>query len=217
MDRDQMRVRLIAVLVGACVLAAAQLGLRSGAGEATGSRLLSALRNPSTAPLPVPFGFPPAKAARFRAMDRLRQRAASIPAAPPSQDSTAAGLTAGILGLHDGGPFNATQFVGTNLWNGPLHRRWLVVQAGGVAALADGSMPPGPAGASRARAAVFVYWRGIRPDASTASRVVGVIRAPGHPAGELIIRSARGGVLEIALTGTSRVYRFDLARLRFVS
>jgi hypothetical protein len=199
------------------VLAGAQLGLRSGAGEATGSRPLSALRNPSTAPLPVPSGFPPAKAARFRAMDRLRQRAASIPAAQPSQDSTTAGLTAGILGLHDGGPFNATQFAGTNLWNGARHGRWLVVQAGGVPAVAPGSMPPGPAGASRTKAGVFVYWRGIRPDASTASRVVGVIRAPGHPAGELVVRSVRGGVLALALAGTSRVYRFDPASLKFVS
>jgi hypothetical protein len=212
-----MTPRRLAILAGACVLLAVALALRSGAGDATGSRLLSALRNPSTAPLPVPSGFPPAKAARFRAMDRLRQRAASIPAAPPSQDSTAAGLTAGILGLHDGGPFSASEFIGTNLWNGPVHGRWLVVQAGGVPALAPALMPPGPAGASRTRAGVFVYWRGLRPDASTASRVVGVIRPPGHPTGELVVRNVRGRVLELSRAGTSRVYRFDVATLRFVS
>jgi hypothetical protein len=45
--------------------------------------------------------------------------------------------------------------------------------------------------------------------------VVGVIRAPGHPAGELVAERARGGVLTLSLSGSGRAYRFDLTRLRF--
>lgn len=203
-----------AFFVGALVCLS--LVMRAGAGDATGSRVPSGLRSPSIAPLPVPAGFPPAKAARFRAMDRLRQRAAATPATAPSQGSVAAGLTSGILGLHDGGPFSPSQFVGTNLWNGRVRGRWLVVQAGGVPVGAPGALPPGPASASRTQAGVFVYWRGVAPSSAAPSRVVGVIRAPDRPVGQLVVDSVRGGVLRLSLAGTGRVYRFSVATLRFL-
>jgi hypothetical protein len=204
------RALLIAVLAAAFAGCSALVSL-AGAGHATGSRELSALRSPSIAPLPLPFAMPAAKAARFRAMDRLRQRAAAIPATPPTQGSTAAGLTAGILGLHDGGPFSPSQFLGTNLWNGPVRGRWLVVQAGGVPVGAPIASVP----FSRARAAVFVYWRPLAPDSSAPARVVGIVRAPGHPVGELVAERERGGVLTLSLARSGRVYRFDLRRLGF--
>ena len=191
------------------------LGLRSGAGSATGSRLLSALRHPSTAPLPVPSGFPAAKAARFEAMDRLRQRAASIPAKPPSSGSTGAGLVAGILGLHDGGPFGPAQFLGTNLWNGRVGNRWLVVQAGGVPTSTAATAPRAKAAAT-AKAGLLVYSRSLRVD-SPRPRVLGVIRAPGDPTGELTVDSVRGKLLELSLMGSRHTFRFDVAKLRFVA
>src|SRR5437764_9717949 len=211
-----MMMRRLATLIAACVLLAVTLVLRSGAGDATGSRALTALRDPSTAPLPVPSGFSPAKAARFRAMDWLRQRAATIPASAPSGSSTAAALTGGIIGLHDGGPFTPAQFLGTNLWNGRVGGRWLVVQAGGVPLLGSASMPHGPASAAHLKAAVFVYSRSTRPDSSASPRVFGVIRAPRNPTGELVVESVKGKSISLSLLGSRRVYRFNVATLRFL-
>ena len=206
-----MRRALLWAVLAAALAGCLALVSLAAAGRATGSRELSALRSPSLAPLPLPFAMPADKAARFRAMDRLRQRAAAIPATPPARGSTAAGLTAGILGLHNGGPFTPSQFLGTNLWNGPARGRWLVVQAGG----APVSSPTAGGRLLRARAGVFVYWRPLAPASSAPARVVGVIRAPGHPAGELVAKRARGGVLTLSLSRSGRVYRFDLTRLRF--
>jgi hypothetical protein len=206
--------RMAAVVVLALGALAGVLVVSSGSGGATGSRALSADRHPSIAPLPPPFQMSAAKAARFRAMDRLRQRAASIPATPPSGGSTQAGLIAGILGLHDGGPFSSAQFVGTNLWNGPVGGHWLVVQAGGVPVSAPAAMPARPADL---RAAVFVYSRSLRPDSSGPERVVGVVRAPGDPSGELRAVRFGAGVVRLSLSGSARVYRFSVRSLRFVS
>ena len=206
-----MRRALLCAVAAAALAGCLTLVSLAGAGRATGSRELSALRSPSIEPLPLPFAMPADKAARFRAMDRLRQRAAATPATPPAQSSTAARLTAGILGLHDGGPFTPSQFSGTNLWNGPVRGRWLVVQAGGVPV--SGPTAGGPI--ARATAGVFVYWRPLAPDSSAPAQVVGVIRAPGHPAGELVAERERGDELTLSLSGSGRLYRFDLTRLRF--
>ena len=154
MARAARLAALAAVLAGLLV---------AGSVSATGSKALSANRHPSIAPLPLPFPMPAAKAARFRAMDALRQRAATIPATPPTGGSTVAGQTAGILGLHVGGPFSPAQFVGTNLWNGAVRGKWLVVQAGGVPT----SPPAGPVIGRNVKAGVFVYWRAPQPTSST--------------------------------------------------
>jgi hypothetical protein len=78
-------------------------------------------------------------------------------------------------------------------------------------------MPPGPASAAHTKAAVFVYSRSTRPASSAPPRVVGVIRAPGDPTGELVVRSAYGNMISLSLLGSRRAYRFDVKTRRFVS
>ncbi len=207
-----MIARVARVAALAAVLAGLLVAFLSGSGSATGSRALSADRHPSIAPLPLPFPMPAAKAARFRAMDALRQRAAAIPATAPTGGSTAAGQTAGILGLHVGGPFSPAQFVGTNLWNGAISGKWLVVQAGGVPA----APPARPVIGRNVKAGVFVYWRSPQPTSSTPEHVVGIVRAPGNPRGALTVRRSAAGVLTLSLSGSGRIYQFSLRSLRFV-
>ena len=83
--------------------------------------------------------------------------------------------------------------------------------------LGSASMPPGPASAVHTKAAVCVYSRSLRPDSSAPPRVFGVIRAPGHPTGELIVRGVRGKVILLSLLSSRRVYRFNAATRRFVT
>jgi hypothetical protein len=173
-----------------------------------------------------PPGWPAAKTAHMRAENQPREQAGSRPLAPPPamapaltpQDagpdsSSTAGsqsaLTQGVLPLTAGGPFTPSQFLGTNLWNGPVGGDWEVVQAGGVPAdRALGAASPTVAG-------LFVYTRSPDPASSAAPKVTGV-RVPGpRPSGEFTVRKATGGVLTLTLSGSGQKYFFNVATLRF--
>jgi hypothetical protein len=171
--------------------------------------------SPGTTPLPVPSGYSGAKVAMFNAEDQLRQQAAAGAPAPPPSTASDVELHAGILGLHDGGPFGPGQFVGTNLWNGPVNGEWLVVQAGGAPTVPPGSMPPGPDGAADAKAGVFVYSRSSDPYSTAAPVIHGVILPSNGPTGEFTVQSAQGDVLTLALSGSSATYTFNLQTLTF--
>jgi hypothetical protein len=165
------------------------------------------LAGPSPAnatPLPVPAGLPPAKAAAWIAADQARQRAAERAPRLPQGTPAPAQYHGGVLGLRDGGPFTPSQFVGTNLWNGPVGGRWMGVQAGGVP-IAGG-----------AEAAVYVYTEPLDPTAPAPPRVLGIFRPAGGPAGRLSVQDMKGDTLSLALAGSSTVYHFDVGSLTFV-
>jgi hypothetical protein len=178
-------------------------------------------------------GWPATKASRLESEDRLRQAAASrplvAPSTPPSAapggveresaaDSPAAGtaadapaaMTAGILPLTAGGPFNASRFLGTNLWNGPVDGQWEVVQAGGV------PVNRALGAASPTRAGLFVYTESADPSSPAAPVVAGVRTPPAGPAGMFTVRSVTGDVLTLTVSGSGQRYRFDLTTRRFV-
>ena len=112
--------------------------------------------------------------------------------------------------LTAGGPFRPSQFLGTNLWNGPVHGQWEVVQAGGVPAsqALDAASPSQEAG-------LFVYTRPPDPASATAPRVIG-IRAPRpDPRGMFTVRNVSGAVLTLTLSGSAKPYYFNVVSLQF--
>lgn len=203
------------VAVAAIVLA--------GAGTGTALSIPASSAGIRSAPgLSVPRDWPAAKADRMRAEDRLRQAAAGRPLLPPpalsagqpargprfqsaggtvTAPASQAELSSGIVPLQAGGPFDQSEFSGTNLWNGPVGGRWEVVQAGGT-----------PAG----RAGVFVYTRSQDPASGEAPRVTGILVPSPGPAGRFSVRRASGDVLALSAPGSRRMYHFNVVSLRFI-
>lgn len=183
----------------------------------------------------VPAGWPAAKAAAMAAENRLREQAAGRPVVAPdapdsavpatgAQAGAAAGTgaepqsaavapqaayTAGILPLTDGGPFGSAEFVGTNVWNGPVGGRWEVVQAGGAPAdRALGSASPDKAG-------LFVYTESRNPAVSAGRVVAGVLAPSPDPPGQFTVARAAGDRLTLTLSGTRQRYYFDVLTRQF--
>lgn len=216
------------VLAGAAAVCLA--GLSAGV-PAVMASVRSAPGVRSAPPVPVPSGWPAAKASGLQAENNLRQAAAGRPlvapavpasgrwqaagpsagtAAGPAATATQAGLTPGILPLTAGGPFSSSQFIGTNLWNGPVHGQWEVVQAGGL--------PTHPAlgAASPTSAGLFVYTQPADPDAKAAPTVLGIRRPSPAVAGTFTVRTFADGVLTLSLSGSRASFYFDVATRQFV-
>lgn len=179
----------------------------------------------------VPAGWPAAKAAAMAGENQLREAAAGrpvvAPAAPAGPGSAGArqasagteqqsagvapqsSYTAGILPLTNGGPFDSSQFLGTNLWNGPVGGRWEVVQAGGVPA--DRAL----SAASPTRAGLFVYTEPANPAAASGQVVTGVLAPSPDPSGEFTVAKAAGSTLTLTLSGSRTRYYFDLVTRTF--
>lgn len=176
----------------------------------------------------IPPGWPADKVAGLQAENQMRQAAVNRPvvapaaplpaersryvlagpaSAPVSQSGT---LTPGIVPLTAGGPFDSSQFLGTNLWNGPAQAQWEVVQAGGV------PTDPPLGAASPTEAGLFVYTQSPDPAASSAQRVLGVLRPAPDPAGMFTVEKVAGDMLTLSLSGSRKAYYFDVATLRFV-
>lgn len=212
----------IAALAGLSVISLAGIGAGIPA-------VMAGVR--SVPPAPVPRGWPAAKAARMRAEDQLRQAAASRPLLPPPALPTASSaelrqqaagphpasatsngqvsLTQGIVPLTAGGPFRPAQFLGTNLWNGPVGGRWEVVQAGGVPAnrALGGSGP--------LRAGLFVYTRSPDPASAEQPKITGIRTPLPDPRGTFTVRKASGAWLTLSLSGSAKPFYFNVVTLRF--
>jgi hypothetical protein len=180
-------------------------------------------------------GWPAAKASSMESEDQLREAAVGRPmVAPPTTgpgeldpeaapDAPAASgapaatapvppvaMTPGILPLTSGGPFNTSQFLGTNLWNGPVGGKWEVVQAGGV------PVDPADSAASPTRAGLFVYTESADPSSAAAPAVVGIREPAAGPKGMFTVLSTSGDMLTLTVSGSVQRYHFDLATLRFM-
>lgn len=233
MKRTAARIRTIkkrrlAVMTGVTVIGLASIGW--GIPTVMASVRSAPVR--SAPNLPAPRDWPAAKADHMRAEDQLRQAAASRPLMPPpalpaapsaasaggiQQQSAGtaasagqAGLTQGIMPLGNGGPFQPSQFLGTNLWNGRVGARWEVVQAGGIPA-----DPALGAASPAASAGLFVYTRSPDPASAAAPSVIGT-RAPSpDPGGMFTVSAVRGTVLTLTLSGSRHPYYFNVVTLRF--
>ena len=193
------KVVIAGILTVACLLG---LSLGADAVASSGFRIAP--------PLPVPSGWPADKAARFEAENALRESAASRLLVAPPEAANRTELDAGILALADGGPFNSSQFHGTNLWNGPINGVWEVVQAGGVPTnlVALGTASPAVAG-------LFVDTESTDPASPASPRVIGIITPSPDPSGKFTIQTISGGILTLALSGSSQLYHFNVATLQF--
>ena len=127
-----------------------------------------------------------------------------------AESAPRAAYTAGILPLTSGGPFNSSQFLGTNLWNGPVRGHWEVVQAGGV------PLDKALGAASPTQAGVFVSTQSADPSAATAPVVRGVLAPSAAPAGTFTVKSVTGDILTLTVSGSSTLYHFDVVARRFV-
>ncbi|HEV3380082.1 MAG TPA: hypothetical protein VG142_03800 [Trebonia sp.] len=166
----------------------------------------------------VPAGWPAGKAAAMTAENQLREASAGRPVVAPDGAGTErqaaavapqAAYTAGILPVTDGGPFDSSQFVGTNAWNGPVGGRWEVVQAGG--APADRAL----GAASPASAGLFVYTEPADPAATAGRRVSGILEPSPDPPGTFTVAKATGTTLTLALSGSRTLYYFDVLTRKF--
>lgn len=157
---------------------------------------------------PAPPGASAAKAAVWAQADLSRQQAAYRPVRAPDVTPMKAQYVPGILPLHDGGPFSAQQFVGSNLWNGPVSGSWEVVEAGGV----PGSAGNGP---STKTAGLYVYTEGTDPSAQGPETVAGVLQPANAPAGSFTITSVSGSILTLSLSGSSSQWQFDTGTRQF--
>lgn len=214
----------------------------AGAGVVAAVGVPAVMAGIHTAPGPVaiPQDWPAGKAAGLRAEDQLREAAAGHPMVAPGSlefgglqrqaaersaggrsaggrsagtaRDAQAGFTEGVIPLTHGGPFQPAQFLGTNLWNGPVGGRWEVVQAGGVPR--DRAL----GAASPTRAAVFVYTRSANPASLAAPDVRGVIAPAAGPAGKFTITKVTGNILTLTADGSGKgTYHFDKISLRFTS
>jgi hypothetical protein len=87
--------------------------------------------------------------------------------------------------------------------------QWEVVQAGGVPVnRADGAASP-------TRAGLFVYTESGDPTSTAAPAVAGVREPVAGPAGMFTVQSATGNLLTLTVSGSRKLYHFDLATLRF--
>jgi hypothetical protein len=171
-------------------------------------------------------GWPASKTAAMASENQLRAAAAGKPVVPPAEagqpGTTGTGTqqqaaavapgsayTAGILPLTDGGPFTSAQFVGDNVWNGPVGGRWEVIQAGG--APTNGAL----GSASPAKAGLFVYTESADPSATSGRRVTGILAPSPDPAGTFTVTKASGGTLTLTLSGSGATYYFDVATGKF--
>jgi hypothetical protein len=222
------RVMIVTAISVACLA-----GLGAGVPAVLASVRALSLPGGSQPGVVATTGWPADKASRMESEDQLRQAAASRPLVAPSTPPAAApgglkresaagpaggaatadapaAMTAGILPLTSGGPFNASQFLGTNLWNGPVGGQWEVVQAGGV------PVNRALGAASPTKAGLFVYTESADPSSTAAPAVVGVRTPAAGPPGMFTVRSAAGDVLTLTVSGSGKLYRFDLATRQFV-
>jgi hypothetical protein len=190
----------------------------AGAGAGV-PRVMAAVR-------PAPAGWPAAKAAAMANENNLRAAAAGRPVVAPGGTSSTgqggagtqpqaaamaprAAYTAGVLPLTAGGPFSSWQFVGTNLWNGPVNGQWEVVQAGG--APTNRSL----GAASPTKAGLFVYTESSNPAAASGQRVTGVLVPSPDPAGTFTVTKATGSTLTLTLSGSGTRYTFNVETRKF--
>jgi hypothetical protein len=158
--------------------------------------------------------------------NQLRAAAAGKPVVPPAgagqpgatgtgTEQQAAALapgsayTAGILPLTDGGPFSSAQFVGADVWNGPVGGRWEVIQAGGVPT--NGAL----GSASPAKAGLFVYTESADPSVTSGRRVTGILAPSPDPAGTFTVTKESASTLTLTLSGSGTPYYFDVATGKF--